>query len=48
LGKLIDAVSDHGLLVIGSAAHRAMEGKFTGNISEKVLPHLKAAMLVAH
>jgi hypothetical protein len=45
---LIGAVSDHGLFVIGSAAHRALAGKFLGNSSKKVLPHLKAAMLEAH
>jgi nucleotide-binding universal stress UspA family protein len=46
--ELIDAVSDHGLLVVGSAAHRALAGKFIGNISERVLHHLKAAMLVVY
>jgi nucleotide-binding universal stress UspA family protein len=48
LGKLIDAVSDHGLLVIGSAAHRALASKFTGNTYEKVLHHLEAGMMVVN
>ena len=46
--EIIDAVGDQGLLVIGSAAHRGLAGKFIGNSSKKVLHHLKADMLVVH
>ena len=46
--ELTDAVGDQGLLVIGSAAHRGLAGKFIGNSSEKVLHHLKADMFVVH
>lgn len=46
--EIIDAVGDQGLLVIGSAAHRGLAGKFIGNSAEKVLHHLKADMLIVH